>query len=1387
MSTYSDLCGNVVFYNNNLKLAEKTYQELVGGTQIDGSGVDVSNQSVLLFQKTNDMTPSFSTSGVLLNHLNDATLKLVFTPVNVNVTTKIGVRINTTVLNDNNDIEPNNVRSSYLIRNNISSGNTVNLSMNTLANFQSNYQDIVNETRESNSTKSNSLLEYVEGGDFLNNEILNIELIVENGNVVLETVELNLPSSTSKQNRNINYKKNTTDLAELANLELTVNDENRVIACEALYNGVFNVQGQGNLANLSNGNILSVLNDLTINELEANLDKFSETVKFRDGILFYFNIMSLQLDTKLWGWFDPVNVTAVKPIEESRLNYSIDSLSDIYNSKELTNSSIGENNVEEYMTRQFVVNQHVYSVEDLRTTMGATALEMRGGKAWYETDAGEPVYKMSGVDEDKVMKKNHYPIYTLNEDNAFDVYNVYALGEILAGDDYTSSELIDTNEKYALYNGDEIKHNVANYGLSNDEIRNAYNNVFGVKSLSLQTGVSDATEYALFEPNKTLSVTVNGEEVETNYRSAVYADSGNDGINNKIYYNVNGITYERSAIDTPTSGDKVNFYMFASNEWGLRVSPLSSEGLTLSDLKDIEITGSVTNSFAFVTVYTETKSDVSNSSSWYNSKFTFSDSDALTTDSEPIHIVDLTKYNELVNSSTVKSDNVTGNDRILAIAVSTNSSETNAFIFNLRSVRLNLTNGNSKEVILREHSPEVVDTLRNTLNSQAYVASELATLGYGDENVVDNTFDGAQYSLRQLKEAYYTIKQVLQSNTLESSNGREISTFGDKDGASVVYSRNDWSIFANDAETPYVIDNLDYDSTNGLVENLQGTYFTLQQLFDSGFTRSTDINSLGMTTDGEGNRLFSASDLLNAGYEAKHLALVDGEGEQNVNNKLTTKNSTLHRNFDPLNDVLYEANEVLSNNVSSSKLMNWYDIIDDAELVYSLEDLNGYYNSDNATYGNYSVDNILIGLLEHEGFYITESKLLNGNYTLEQIKNAVGNLVNNGITLIQLLDNDKYNFGDATIVNEIAVPDYTTFVPEVYSEVFNPLLITIINGYQLENNQAVIDALVGMGFEETDVVNALNTDTIQELYETYKEANNLDTLFVFRGNDLLSNYSTNILYQDGLSSKYLNFTTLTSEDISGTTIIIEDFEQNIALTRGITLDVIDTPQISSDAKVDIDCDIVHFLSTFKFNTDSIDMNNEPITDVKYFTISDNWVHDEENNKYVFQNPMLNVVTDGTFVDGEVMNKNMLRHIANKKFNTYHAVDLFKNETELLEELTTVGITNILRGIKTDVDNSAHTNENGSTDADLNCAIAKTLMKQIMNVDPTRFSKQIEQFKNDNTINSNSQISIPLVHGDKIAFKVSLTAKDTYLDSNNTEQPITRSYKIVLNLVDSQKN
>jgi len=139
------------------------------------------------------------------------------------------------------------------------------------------------------------------------------------------------------------------------------------------------------------------------------------------------------------------------------------------------------------------------------------------------------------------------------------------------------------------------------------------------------------------------------------------------------------------------------------------------------------------------------------------------------------------------------------------------------------------------------------------------------------------------------------------------------------------------------------------------------------------------------------------------------------------------------------------------------------------------------------------------------------------------------------------------------------------------------------------------------------------------------------------------------------------------------------------------------PQLpSTDATAVFYVKLSDMSSVFKFQTDATDLNDLSSSDVKYYVFKKNWSHQLKLN---FSHAMMNknesngALTNGggagTFTPSKSLIKHdFLRYIALTLFNTINGVDLFANETEMLEnlayqgEVTRIGIESVLDTIST---------------------------------------------------------------------------------------------------------
>lgn len=205
--------------------------------------------------------------------------------------------------------------------------------------------------------------------------------------------------------------------------------------------------------------------------------------------------------------------------------------------------------------------------------------------------------------------------------------------------------------------------------------------------------------------------------VNFSQKHQVLADS--DGNTEKsISYNYpnikqtsDGLIYDRPTLQDQLDASlnspytKINYYVHQSQSWAPSLpetSAFSSQGLTLNDLSSIEITGDISDISGavqglWVTLYTEPKGDGGDKASWYRSRYNFT-GQLLNEDSGPSLVVDLTGWENLATFTTLKSVDQSGNDTILAISLSTNSSDQGSYKFTLEKTELLLQNGESKTI-----------------------------------------------------------------------------------------------------------------------------------------------------------------------------------------------------------------------------------------------------------------------------------------------------------------------------------------------------------------------------------------------------------------------------------------------------------------------------------------------------------------------------------------------------------------------------------------------------------------------------------------------------------------------------------------------------------------
>jgi hypothetical protein len=251
-------------------------------------------------------------------------------------------------------------------------------------------------------------------------------------------------------------------------------------------------------------------------------------------------------------------------------------------------------------------------------------------------------------------------------------------------------------------------------------------------------------------------------------------------------------------------------------------------------------------------------------------------------------------------------------------------------------------------------------------------------------------------------------------------------------------------------------------------------------------------------------------------------------------------------------------------------------------------------------------------------------------------------------------------------------------------------------------------------------------------------------------------------------------------------LVLNAFESTVTMTTAGGLTTAAVPVVSTDAVAVFTVDVDDMKAVFKFQTDSADVLNVDASDLKYYVHLANWPVLNAANAMMDHNSSVSPIASGLAADKMMVAHDYTRYLAQELFGTYHGVDLFNNEVELLQNLRVLGgsgagntmgdILSVLTavssstgdhaGIVSDASGNYMTNANA---VDTN--IGKVLFEQLANLDSSRFAA---------LNNSSAEQSIPFEADDVISFKVTINPETNQHTLTNLANPIAaRSYKVKL--------
>ena len=257
--------------------------------------------------------------------------------------------------------------------------------------------------------------------------------------------------------------------------------------------------------------------------------------------------------------------------------------------------------------------------------------------------------------------------------------------------------------------------------------------------------------------------------------------------------------------------------------------------------------------------------------------------------------------------------------------------------------------------------------------------------------------------------------------------------------------------------------------------------------------------------------------------------------------------------------------------------------------------------------------------------------------------------------------------------------------------------------------------------------------------------------------------------------------------------VLSELESAVQMSTQGTMDEQSIVPLDVSAVAVFEVTLDSMKSVFKFQTDSADITDLNASDIKYY------VHSAEFPEVNPANAMLDATDSTGAIASSYANNKMLvahdfvRYLASKLFNTYHGVDLFNNEVDLLKNLRSIcgngASGNTWFDIKAKLAkvglSGTHANIAGTAGAkymtnaeDTEENLCRVLFEQMVNSDISRFS---------DVVASDAPQSLPFAANDSISFKLNISAAENQEDLTGVDPIETRSYEIRLLIVETTAN
>jgi uncharacterized protein YjbI with pentapeptide repeats len=273
----------------------------------------------------------------------------------------------------------------------------------------------------------------------------------------------------------------------------------------------------------------------------------------------------------------------------------------------------------------------------------------------------------------------------------------------------------------------------------------------------------------------------------------------------------------------------------------------------------------------------------------------------------------------------------------------------------------------------------------------------------------------------------------------------------------------------------------------------------------------------------------------------------------------------------------------------------------------------------------------------------------------------------------------------------------------------------------------------------------------------------------------------NATYEPGVSVSNTMFVDRSVE------FILTGLNQTFNLSTLAALDASSISIEATDATAVFYVRLSDINNVFMYQSDASDVTNVITDDIKYYVFHRKWPTELKLNP---THAMLDKsesagmlgVGEGYAIDKSLNKHDFIRYIALRLFNTIHGVDLFHNETELLENSVFSGetvrnnIDTIMAGISTTSSSGsmaydASGNKYLTNDASGNTNLCREIMRHMAAVAPSRFY--------GNVPNHAGLKNIPFMENDTLQYKLVVQAAPTQNLLTGVSVIPSRSYTIKL--------